>query len=160
MPNITKILDQLRNAKYFSTLDLASEYHQIPMKEEDKDKLVFSTPYEHYEYNRMPFELKNAPAIFQRLINAILSGLQEVKCFVYLDDIVIHGASLEEHTGRIKDVLDRLREHNLRLQPDKCFFCKEVTYLGYRITKDGISPDPTKVKEFPVPTKLKRYTRL
>ncbi|KAL6423096.1 hypothetical protein ACFW04_010527 [Cataglyphis niger] len=64
LPNITDILDQLGNAKYFTTLDLASGYHQIPMTEKNKNKTAFSTPYRHYEFNRMPFGLKNAPATF------------------------------------------------------------------------------------------------
>ncbi|KMQ83882.1 hypothetical protein RF55_18871 [Lasius niger] len=79
LPNITDILDQLGNAKYFTTLDLASEYHQIPMEESDKCKIAFSTPYGHYEYNRMPFGLKNALATFQRLMNSILTGMQRIK---------------------------------------------------------------------------------
>ncbi|KMQ85846.1 enzymatic polyprotein endonuclease reverse [Lasius niger] len=159
LPNITDILDQLGNAKYFTTLDLASGYHQIPMEESDKNKTAFSTPYGHYEYNRMPFGLKNAPATFQRLMNSILTGMQGIKCLVYLDDIVIYGASLQEHNKRLIEVLRRLRENNLKLQPDKCeFLRKEVTYLGHIITENGISPDPSKleaVKNFPTPTKVK-----
>jgi len=75
LPNITDILDQLGNAKYFSTLDLASGYHQIPMQEEHKKKIAFLTPYGHFEYNRMLFGLKNAPATFQRLMNSVLIGI-------------------------------------------------------------------------------------
>ena len=92
LPNITDILDQLGNAKYFTTLDLASGYHQIPMTEKDKPKTAFSTPYGHYEFNRMPFGLKNAPATFQRLMNSVLTGLQGLKCLVYLDDIRRRGS--------------------------------------------------------------------
>jgi len=91
VPNITDILDQLGNAKYFTTLDLASGYPQIPMAERDKSKTTFSTPYGHYEFNRMPFGLKNAPATVQRLMNSVLTGMQGLKCLVYLDDIVIYG---------------------------------------------------------------------
>jgi len=83
LPNITEILDQLGNAKYFTTLDLASRY-QIPMAEKDKQKTAFSTPYGHYEFNRMPIGLKSAPATFQRLMNSILTGMQELKYLVYL----------------------------------------------------------------------------
>ncbi|KAL6419702.1 hypothetical protein ACFW04_011267 [Cataglyphis niger] len=148
LPNITDILDQLGNAKYFTTQDLASGYHQIPMTEKDKNKTAFSTPYGHYEFNRMPFELKNAPATFQRLMNSMLIGMQGLKCLIYLDDIVIY-----------IEVLQRLRENNLKLQSDKCeFLRKEVIYLGHIISENGISPDPSKliaIKEFPTPKKVK-----
>ncbi|KMQ89017.1 enzymatic polyprotein endonuclease reverse [Lasius niger] len=90
LPNITDILDQLGNVKYFTTLDLASGYHQIPMAERDKNKTAFSTPYGHYELNRMPFGLKNASATFQRLMNSVLMGIQGLRCLVYLDDTYIH----------------------------------------------------------------------
>ncbi|XP_025266084.1 uncharacterized protein LOC112638471 [Camponotus floridanus] len=127
LPNITDILDQLGNAKYFSTLNLASGYHQIPMAEKDKSKTTFSTPYGHYEFNRMLFGLKNAPATFQRLMNSVLMGLQGLRCLVYLDDIVIYESSLDDHNKRLKEVLQRLRKFNLKLQPDKCeFFRKEA----------------------------------
>ena len=159
LPNITDILDQLGKAQYFTTLDLASGYHQIPMDERDKCKTAFSTPQGHFEFNRMPFGLKNAPATFQRAMNAALIGLQGIDCFVYLDDIVIYGASLREHNTRLKKILDTLRKYNLKLQPEKCAFLrKEVGFLGHIITPEGIKPDPEKtraVKEFPIPTKLK-----
>jgi len=159
LPNITDILDQLGNAKYFSTLDLASGYHQIPMATNDKQKTAFSTPYGHYEFNRMSFGLKNAPATFQRLMNSVLTGLQGLKCFVYLDDIVIYVASLEDHNKRLKEVLKRLQNYNLKLQPNKCeFLRKEVMYLGHVISEKGISPDPSKleaIQNFPIPKRVK-----
>jgi len=105
LPNITDILDQLGNAKYFTTLDLASGYHQIPMAERDRNKTAFSTPYGHYEFNRLPFGLKNAPATFQRLMNSVLTGIQGLRGPVYLDDIVTYGSSLEDHNKRLKKVL-------------------------------------------------------
>jgi len=92
-PNITKILDRLGSAKYFSVFDLASGF-QIPMHESDAPKIAFSTPYGHYQFKRMPFGLKNAPATFQRLMDQILSGLQETELFIYLDDIVLYASSL------------------------------------------------------------------
>jgi len=97
LPNITEILDQLGSAKYFSVFDLASGFHQIQMHERDGPKTAFSTPYGHYEFNRMPFGLKNAPATFQRLIDLVLAGLQGAELFVYLDDIVLYVSSLREH---------------------------------------------------------------
>lgn len=97
LPNITDILDQLGSAKYFSVLDLASGFHQIPVAKEDAPKTAFSTSHGHYQFLRMPFGLKNAPATFQRLMDTVLSGLQGNELFVYMDDIVIYAKSLREH---------------------------------------------------------------
>lgn len=155
LPNISDILDQLGHSKYFSTIDLTSGFHQIKMSPTDAEKTAFSTPSGHYQFNRMPFGLKNAPATFQRLMNSVLAGLQNIKCFVYLDDIVVHADTLENHNKRLIEVFQRLSSFNLKIQPDKCeFLRKEVMYLGHLITNKGVKPDPNKVKavlEFPTP---------
>lgn len=155
LPNITEILDQLGGAKYFSTLDLASGFHQIPVDPISKAKTAFSTPHGHYEFNRMPFGLKNAPATFQRVMDLVLSGLQGIELFVYMDDIVIYADSLEEHARKLRTLLARLQNSGLTLQPEKCrFLQREISYLGHVITREGVKPDPGKiraVKQFPVP---------
>lgn len=155
LPNILEILDQLGAAKYFSIFDLSSGFHQIPMEPEDAYKTAFSTPYGHYQFSRMPFGLKNAPATFQRLMDHVLAGLQGAEMFVYLDDIVIYARSLQEHETKYRKLVKRLRTANLKLQPDKCeFLRKEIIYLGHSIGEDGVKPDPQKlqaVREFPPP---------
>jgi len=159
LPNITDILDQLGNAKYFSVLDLASGFHQIPMDPKDAPKTAFSTPYGHYQFKRMPFGLKNAPATFQRLMDNVLMGLQGNELFVYMDDIVIYARSLQEHAIKFERLMQRLRNANLKLQPDKCeFLRKEVAYLGHIIGSDGVRPDPNKINavfKFPIPRNQK-----
>ena len=90
LPNIIDILDQLGSAQYFSVFDLASGFHQIKMSQDDSHKTAFSTLYRYYEFDRMPFGLKNVPATFQRLMDLVLTGLQRNKLFFYLDDIVLH----------------------------------------------------------------------
>lgn len=159
LPLINEILDQLGGAVYFSTFDLASGFHQIEMHPEDRHKTAFSTPYGHYEFVRMPFGLKNAPATFQRLMNQVLMGVQGSDAFVYLDDIVIYASTLEEHELKLERLMKRLRGAQLKLQPDKCeFLRREVAYLGHIIGKDGVKPDPAKlsaVKNFPRPKNAK-----
>lgn len=147
MPNIEGILDKLGKSQYFTTLDLAKGFHQIKIKKEDRKKTAFSTPLGHYEFVRMPFGLKNAPSTFQRLMNSVLRDLINKICVVYLDDILIFSTSMEEHMTNIQKVFDRLREHNLKIQVDKCrFFAKETDYLGHILTTDGIKPNPAKVE--------------
>lgn len=156
LPNITDILDQLGHSKYFTTLDLASGFHQIPLSKEDMSKTAFSTPTGHFEFTRMPFGLKNAPSCFQRLMNTVLAGIQGIKCFVYLDDVVVYASSLQDHKDKLTSVFNQLRAANLKLQPDKCEFLRqEVVYLGHIISKDGLRPNPDKIsviEKFPIPT--------
>lgn len=148
IPCITEILDQLGQAKYFTTLDLASGYLQVRMDKNDQEKTAFSTTSGHYQMKRMMFGLKGAPATFSRLMNTVLSGLVGIKCLVYLDDVVIYGQSVELHNERLREVFERLRLHNLKLQPDKCeFLRKEVSYLGHVISDEGVKPDPAKVEK-------------
>lgn len=155
IPQISEILDQLGNSKYFTTLDLTSGFHQILISAEDAPKTAFSVPQGHYQFNRMPFGLKNAPSTFQKLMNNCLSGLQGTRCFVYLDDIVIYSHDLTSQINNLKAVFDRIRNFNLKLQPEKCeFLRKEVAYLGHVISENGVQPNPEKTKavsEFPIP---------
>lgn len=147
IPNIQEILDKLGNAKYFTTLDLTSGFHQIPLSKESVEKTAFSTPYGHFEFLRMPFGLKNAPACFQRMMNNVLNELQGKVCFVYLDDIVVFGETLKQHNERLIVVLDRLRKANLKIQLNKSeFLKKEVEYLGHLITNKGLLPNLKKVE--------------
>ena len=91
-------------------------------------------------------------------MNSVLSGLTGTRS-VYLDDIVIYAKSLADHNGKLREILDRLRTHQLKLQPDKCEFLRtEVNYLGHQITESGVRPDPQKVaviEQFPTPTNVK-----
>lgn len=155
LPNITDILDQLGKSKYFTTLDLASGFHQVKMNPSDGAKTAFSSNFQHFEFTRMPFGLKGAPSTFQRLMNTVLSGLQGVKCFVYMDDIVIYACNLTDHHSKVSEVFNRLRQHRLKLQPEKCnFLRREIVYLGHVIGEDGILPDPAKIRavqDFPTP---------
>lgn len=129
------------------------------MDPSSKSKTAFSTPFGHYEFNRMPFGLCNAPATFQRLMDRVLVGLQGIELFVYMDDIVVYANSLEEHSRKLNTLLGRLQNAGLALQPEKCMFLrKEIAYLGHLITNEGVKPDPGKikaVKSFPVPSNRK-----
>lgn len=148
IPNIENILDKLGRAQYFTTLDLAKGFHQIIVKEEDRKKTAFSTPFGHYEYIRMPFGLKNAPSTFQRLMNSVLREFINKICVCYMDDILIFSTSIQEHVSNVKTIFNCLREANLKIQIDKCnFFSKETEFLGHVLTPNGILPNPNKIKD-------------
>lgn len=129
IPNISEILDQLGKSQYFTTLDLANGYHQVLLDDTDKEKIAFSSNLGHFQFRRMPFGLKNAPSTFQRLMNSVLAGLQGIKCFVYLDDVVVYGCNLHDHNHKLQQIFQCFREANLKLHPQKCIFLKqEISY--------------------------------
>ena len=156
LPRIDHILNNLRGARYFCVLDLKSGYLQIRLTDQSAPLAAFRTPNGCWEYCNMPFGLCNAPSTMQRLMLQVIVGLPN--CSVFLDDILIHGRTLEECERNLDAVLARLETHNLTLQTSKCtFFRKSCTFLGHIISTEGISPDPEKVsaiKEFPVPKDL------
>ena len=156
LPRVDDTLDTLSGSAWFTTLDLVSGYWQIEVDPNDREKTAFATTEGHFEFNRMPFGLCNAPSTFQRLMDLVLAGLQWDSCLVYLDDVIIPGRSLSEHLQNLSAVLDRLRKAGLKLQPPKCVLCrKEVTFLGHIVSEQGIATDPAKtekVKSWPIPT--------
>ena len=158
LPRIDESLDALTGAQYFSTLDLASGYWQVGMTEDAKLKSAFATPSGLYQFKCMPFGLCNAPSTFERLMEQVLAGLQWQICLIYLDDVIIFSKTCLEHISRLDEVLTKLGQAGLKLKPKKChFFCKEVLYLGHRVSKEGIATDPEKVKavqDWEVPTNL------
>ena len=85
------------------------------MDADSKKYTAFSTSQGHYYYNRMPFGLKNAPATFQRMMDTALRGLINKHCFVYLDDIIIFGQSIEENNSNLAIILQCLRELGLKI---------------------------------------------
>ena len=155
LPNINDILDSLGSAKCFSVFYLATGFHHIKIDPKDSYKTAFSTPHGHYEFDRMHFGLKIAPATFESLMDITSTGLIGKELFVYLDDIVIFADTLEKHEKIFNNLIQLLRKANLHLQPDKCELLRsEIGCLGHIIDKNGVRPDPKKIiaaKEFPVP---------
>lgn len=155
IPNIDEILDKLGKSMYFTTLDLAKGFYQIEVEESDVHKTAFTVEGGHYEFLRMPFGLKTAPATFQRLMNTVLKDYINKICLVYLDDIIIFSTSLQEHIESLKLIFNCLQNANLKVQLDKSEFCKrETQFLGHIVTQDGVKPNPSKVEcvvNFPIP---------
>ena len=164
LPSMDSILDKLRKARYLSKIDLKQAYFQVPMDENSKKYTAFSVPGSGlWQFKRMAFGLTNAPSTFQRLIDAIFGPEFEPHIFGYLDDIIIATESFEEHCKWLEIVLKRLMEAGLAVNRDKCeFCCSRVTYLGFRLDKDGLRPDPEKVApvtNYPAPQNLKQLRR-
>ena len=155
LPRLLESFDALAGAQYFSTLDLASSYHQIAMSPKDQHKTAFSTPFRLWEYRRMAFGLCNAPATFQRLMQTTMSDFMFSFLLVYLDDLLVYSRTFEEHLKHLDRLLTRIAETGLKLRQSKCqFLRREVTYLGHTVSAEGIGCEEEKtaaVRNWPTP---------
>jgi hypothetical protein len=145
LPRIDEMLDALQDAQWFTTLDLASGYWQIKVKKEDQKKTAFITKFGIYEFKVMPFGLYNAPATFQRTIDKVLQGIKDKFVLVYLDNVIIFSKTFEKHIQHVKEVMKRVRDANLKLKVEKCYFAaKELQFLRHVVGKDRVKSDPKK----------------
>ena len=148
IPEISDILIQLGNKKWFSVIDLKSGFHQIPLRQQDIEKTAFSVNNGKYEFTRLPFGLKNAPAIFQRTLDDILRQHIGKICFVYVDDILIFSETEEEHLKNVETIFQTLQNANMKVQLDKSEFLKnEVEFLGFIVSSNGIKTNPKNWKQ-------------
>jgi len=163
LPLIEDILYQVSQSKWFSTLDLRSGYHQVPLDKDSKEKSAFSTHLGHYEYNVMPFGLSNAPRTFQRLMNRVFSGQVGKGLQLFLDDIAIYSDDIEAHLSILAEALQRLIQAGLKASPEKShLFQKEVNLLGHRVGQGNVKPALDKlaaVRNFPKPRNRKEVRR-
>lgn len=167
LPRVTNVIDNLRNAKFLSTIDLRSAFWQIQLEDSSKEKTAFAVPGKGlYQFRVMPFGLVNASQTQQRLMD-ILFHSEEEKVWAYLDDIVICSADFEEHLRLLRKVTEILKTAKLTINVDKCQFARpSLRYLGYIIDKNGLRTDPEKVEaiiNYPRPktfTELKRFIGL
>jgi hypothetical protein len=165
LPYISEILDNLRDAKYLTSLDLSKSFWQILIRDEDRCKTSFYIPTRGtFCFKSMPFGLTNAPATQQRLVDQLFYGPEfEHKVFVYIDDIIIVSPTFEEHISLLVRVRDKLKTANLTINFEKSqFFRKQLKYLGYVVDSNGLHADPEKVEaivSYPTPKNRKEVRR-
>lgn len=145
LPRMDDLLHATKKTIYMSAIDLRAGYHQVKVREADRDKTSFVTPFGTFRYLVMPFGLRNAPATFQKLIDRFRSGLPSILILAYLDDVLVISETFDQHMTDLKRVFERLRTYKLRANRDKCTFATpQVKYLGHLITSNGIQVDPEK----------------
>src|SRR6267143_1011238 len=165
LPLISELVDKLKGSKIFTKLDVRWGYNNVRMKEGDKWKAAFRTNRGLYELTVMFFGLTNSPATFQAMMDHIFQDLiAEGHVSVYIDDIVIHTKTVEEHWIITKKVLNLLHENKLYIKPKKCEIeKKEIEYLGLIVSEGQIHMDPIKTKaitDWPKPNKKKDLQQL
>lgn len=148
LPLIDDHIDRLGQSKYFSTLDMATGFHQICIDEASIPLTGFVTSESHYEWLKMPYGLANAPIVYQRIISKTLQDLiSKGKVLVYIDDCLILTSSVEEGLKILREVLSTLTMAGFSINLKKCsFLCTEIEYLGRVISNGEVRPAPGKIQ--------------
>ena len=140
MPRADDIFVKLKDDQFFSSLDLSKGYWQVAMRDEDKEKTAFVAPDRGvYQFTRMPFGLVNSAATFNRLMRRVLGDMKCVSC--YVDDVLIHTRSWEEHVRVLHEVFTRIQKAGLTLKAAKCHIgYKHIEYVGHHVGQGVIRP--------------------
>jgi Reverse transcriptase (RNA-dependent DNA polymerase) len=167
IPEMRRIIEATAGSEHITVLDLKEGYYQIEIVEEHKHKTAFEFEDKVYEWNGMVMGYKNAPMVFQRIMNTVLSDYIGKGIEIYLDDIIIHANNIENHDYLVRKVFERLKENNLKVNMKKVQFAqREVKLLG--VTVNGKEKIPIEIKrnealEFPKPrcvSELRRFLGL
>ena len=155
LPRIDELLDHLKGATVFTSIDLASGYHQVRISEADIPKTAFGTPWGAFEFKVMCFGLTNAPANFQRVMNEVFKDHPGKFVLSYLDDILVYSKTIEDHKVHLRIVLELLIKHRLYGRLAKSNFGKsKMPFLGHVVSAEGVSTDPAKtavIQQWPTP---------
>ena len=139
IPHIDDLCAKMNGGKFFTTLDLSDAYLQVELDDSSKEICVINTPYGMYKYNRMPFGISSAPAVFQQVMDQMTSALPGVAAF--LDDIIIMGRNEEEHWLNVEKVIAALSSFGFRIRPEKCSWAQtSCEYLGFEFSSQGRRP--------------------
>ncbi|GKA57636.1 putative reverse transcriptase domain-containing protein [Tanacetum coccineum] len=149
MQELSNQLQELadRGSSVYSKIDLRSGYHQLRFRDKDIPKTAFRTRYGHYKFQVMPFGLTNAPAVFKDLMNRVCKPYLDKFVIVFIDDILIYSLNKEEHTNRLRIILELLKKEKLYAKFSKCdFWIHIVQFLRHLIDSQGLLVDPAKIE--------------
>ena len=145
IPTFDELLHKLKSGVKDTKLDLSQAYHQLELAPESRKYTTINTTKGLYQYNRLKFGINSAVSIFQRTMENVLQALPG--CCIFVDDILVTGENEEKHKENLYRVLLKLQDCGLKLKKDKFhYMMDEITYLGYTISQNGISPTEEKVK--------------
>ncbi len=159
IPSFDEMVEKVGCGHVLSKIDLAKGFHQVLVREEDRDKTSFICPFGKFRYRRMPFGLTNAPSVFQRLMEEVLVDCSEFSR-VYIDDILVVSSCWKEHVAHLRKVLDVLREAGLTCKWAKCQFGKRsLEFLGHQLGDGKVSVPAARVaaiRDHPIPNTRKQ----
>jgi hypothetical protein len=140
LPTREEIMSQFAGAKWFSKLDTSSGFWQMKLDDASSRLCTFNTPEGRYRFLRLSYRILSVPEVYHKTIHMIFEHIPGVETM--MDDIIVWGSTKEEHAARVRQVLDRTRKVNLKLNKDKCEFgVKTLTFVGDVLSEDGVKPD-------------------
>jgi len=159
LPNIEELVNTVAQDKYYSSLDLRSAYHQVPLLPEEKQYTAFEASGCLFQYKRLPFGVTDGVAALQRCIDNFIKRFNLKKVYAYLDDLTVTRATLAEHDMNLKLLLDAADECNLTLNETKSKFrTTTLDMFGHRISHNQVKPDPQRLQpllDLPAPSTAK-----
>ena len=154
LPSVEEMSDTLEGSCYFSTINMSWGFYQLPLKTNSQAYTAFSTPFDFLKWLVMPMGLTGCPPVFQFLREKVLVGRTWKSTLPYLDDCIIFSRFADEHIPRLREVFQRFKDANLKINPLKCeFFRQHVPFLGHIDSRDGNQADPAKtsaLRQYPV----------
>ena len=158
VPRVQEMLSRFNGAKYFTAIDCASGFWQVPLDETSMEKTAFVTKFGLFEFIKMPFGITNAPSAFQRLMDQVLGHLRWTCAMCFIDDICVYSKTWEQHLRDVDAVLGAMENAGISAKLSKCQFAREeIRFLGYMVNRTGVRADPDKltaVRDYPEPTSL------
>lgn len=165
LPHIGRILAQIPASKFLSSLDLSDAFWQIALDDSSKLKTAFNVPGRgHFQFKRLPFGLCNSAQTLCRALDNTIGTDLEPNVFVYIDDIIVVSETFDQHIELLNEIAKRLKNAGFSISSEKSKFCvKELKYLGYILTENGLKMDPERVSpilNLPVPKNIRDVRRI
>ena len=161
--SIQSQINKINGAKYYSILDLSHAFLQVPLKEECRQFTAFLHRGRQYRFTRTPFGLASSGAALMRAIDKVFGDQLRDCAAQYVDDYCIFSNDLDQHIRDLDFVLGKFRESGFTVKADKLQLGRrQVEFLGYIISEEGIRPNPTKIGEIldiPPPKNAKQLRR-
>lgn len=164
LPRIDDLVNKIAQYKVFSSIDLKSAYHQIPLKDADKPFTAFEANGGLYQFKRMPLGVTNGVSCFQRSVDKFITDKNILSTFAYLDNIYVCGHDQEEHDQNLKLFLKAAKEQNWTFNENKCTYStRKLNILGNFVEEGTIKPDPERfqpLRDLPIPHNTKSLKRI
>ena len=162
LPDLHSAFDWFSGARYFTIIDLNAAYHQIPLAKESRPYTAFCVPWNLYQYTRVPMGLAVGAQTLTRLLDTVFHDVKFRFVFNYLDDLLVYSETFDDHLGHLREVLGRLRDAGLTVNPEKVRFAQEsISFLGHLVSHKGVTIDPERtqgIRDFPPPRDCLLYT--